>query len=177
MSDVGRPEIGDTPGLGGGTVSPGGKLLPSVGVEPGAFDVLSTDRLGIDEFMLGVPGIAPARVVAVLPAFAPGVAFADGPEAELPVPAPAAAPLAPAPPAPAPPPLWANADPTHVVPQSPAMKSNRFVFMGVWVSKVSVPCSQRSPVPATGGALNCDRPKQKTFVPAGESASVAALPA
>jgi hypothetical protein len=143
-SEVGSPEVGETPGCAGAWVMPAGRL-PGFIDWPGWFGVAArsrTERLGIVLDMFGVPGAAfvedaPGVVVAALPVALedPG---ADGPAlpvlapAELPAAAPeeapAPAPAPPAPPAPPePPPPWARTEPMPA--PMPARRRSVFEFM------------------------------------------------
>ena len=175
--DVGRPDSGEMPGRAGAlpmTAGLSGLVAPARVVL-----VLRsrTERLGIVGDVFGVPGVASAPmslppaeptlrglvleellVEEVEPAGGVLVVVA-GPD-ELAVPPPDA------------PAVWPIACSTHARPQSAAIASKDFVFMAM-IEKCRLSLAHdASPPPENGASLLANRPCEKTFVPAPESASV-----
>jgi hypothetical protein len=166
--ETGSPDTGETPGRAGATVSPGGKLPGAVARAlfglPGD-SVLSTERLGIDELVLGTAGatVVPLVVVLVPAAFVELVPL-DGAAVALDplVAAPGAAPELPLP---EPEPAWARMGTSGAVPHSAARRRKRFEFMA-WCERLDG-VSDAPPAAGERWRPRSDRPKQKTFVPDG----------
>ena len=111
----------------------------------------------------GVPEEAGAAVVPVVPE----VAAAD----PLPAVDELAAAPAPLPPEPPPPAPCAKSEPRQALLQIPAMRRKGFEFMTS--QELMIVLSTQGPEAGERGVQPFDRPMQKTFVPDGESASVA----